>query len=130
MHGGRPPCGRPVTGTHLPTFDGSLQASHCPPHSLSQQTPSVQKPLPHWVSAPQGVPGNSFATQTPPEQYLPAPQFASVVQPPPQRVPLHTLGAQSCSCCGPQEPSLAQVRASLATPVAHDAAVHTFSVPG
>jgi hypothetical protein len=57
---------------------------------LSQHTLSVQKPVAHWASFPQGDPGKNFAAHTPPEQNLPAPHVASTVQPPPQRVPLHT----------------------------------------
>jgi hypothetical protein len=82
------------------------------------------------VSAPHGVPGKNFAAHTPPEQNLPAPHVASTVHPPPHRVPLQTWGAQSCSCTGPHAPSPAQVRTSLATPVAQLAGVQTVVVPG
>jgi hypothetical protein len=41
-HGECPVRGAPLTGTHLPGFAPSLQASHCPPQELSQQTPSAQ----------------------------------------------------------------------------------------
>jgi hypothetical protein len=41
----RTPRGVPLTATHWPTCPVSAQASHCPEHALSQQTPSVQWPL-------------------------------------------------------------------------------------
>ncbi len=41
------------------------QASHVPPHAESQQTPSVQKPEPHWLPAVQAAPCALRATHVP-----------------------------------------------------------------
>jgi len=58
-HCGRPPAGAPSTAEQVPPFDGRLHASHCPSHEPSQQTPSTQYPVAHWL-APEHVP--PFAT--------------------------------------------------------------------
>ena len=48
-HAERDPTGVPVVAMQLPEV---LQYSHCPPHALSQQTPSTQvSPLTHWLVA-------------------------------------------------------------------------------
>ena len=36
---------------HVPALPATLQASHWPVHALSQQYPSTQVPLPHWLPA-------------------------------------------------------------------------------
>ena len=41
--------GAPMTAEQVPTLPLTSQASHCPLHARSQQTPSVQKP--EWQSA-------------------------------------------------------------------------------
>jgi hypothetical protein len=56
----------------VPTKPATLQASHWPPHVPSQQTPSTQKPLAHWLAAPQAVPPAPFGVQTPAEHQWPA----------------------------------------------------------
>lgn len=57
------PCGAPVTALHLPTAPGTSHASQLPVQVESQQTPSVQKPLPHWLPLVQVPPLG--ATHTP-----------------------------------------------------------------
>jgi hypothetical protein len=58
--GSEPPA---VTGEQVPTLPVTLQLWHTPAlpaaseHALSQQTPSVQKPLEHSVAAPHACPG-------------------------------------------------------------------------
>jgi hypothetical protein len=39
---GRPCCGAPLTGTHVPDSPGTSQASHCPWQTVLQHTPSTQ----------------------------------------------------------------------------------------
>ena len=65
---GFPLRGAPETGAHVPTEPGTSHASHCPLHARSQQTPSVQAPLPHWPAAVQATPGAFFGTQAPASQ--------------------------------------------------------------
>src|SRR4051812_32924456 len=55
-HAVRLPSGLPMTGTHTPKLPGTVHASHWPVHLLSQHTPSVQRPVPHSVSALHGAP--------------------------------------------------------------------------
>jgi hypothetical protein len=54
-HAERAPCGMPSTAVHLPTLPPTSQAWHCPPHALSQHTPSTQLPEPHSALDAQGV---------------------------------------------------------------------------
>jgi len=57
-----------VEGTklHVPTLPGRLQASQVPPlQAVSQQTPSTQLPLRHWLEAVHDGPGRDFGTQAP-----------------------------------------------------------------
>ena len=61
----RPPRGAPTTGEQTPA---PLQASHCPLHAVSQQTPSTQWPVPHCVSPEHDPPCPIWLTQTPAEQ--------------------------------------------------------------
>src|SRR5260221_5450755 len=112
-----------------PTVDGSLHAWHCSSQALSQQTPSTQKPVAHWPPEAHCAPGPNLSMQMPAEQNLPAEHALSAAQPA-QRAPLQAAGAQSCSCIGPQDPSPAQVRGRMATPVAQLAGVQTVDAPG
>jgi hypothetical protein len=48
--------------------DAAAHAWHVPAHALSQQTPSAQKPVPHWLAAVQGLATASFWEQVPPLQ--------------------------------------------------------------
>jgi hypothetical protein len=84
--GARPPCGAPLTGVQVPALAGTSQASHWPLQSVSQQTPSTQKPLRHSVGPPHCAPGSLFGSQMPAEHQLSDAQSASVVQSPRQVV--------------------------------------------
>lgn len=64
----------------VPDAPVMLHDSHSPEHRLSQQYPSVQKPLVHSESRPHVVPGSPV--QKPVWQVLPAPQTASSQQTP------------------------------------------------
>jgi hypothetical protein len=50
---------------HVPALPVRLHAAHVPHDAALQQTPSVQKPLPHSWPAPQAAPDAFFATQAP-----------------------------------------------------------------
>ena len=89
-HAARPPRGSPIAGAHTPTLPVTLQASHCPAHGASQQTPSTQLPVAHWFAPPQAVPSESLGTHTPAEHQSPKMQSASFVQLPLQDVAPHT----------------------------------------
>jgi hypothetical protein len=52
----------------VPTLPPRLQASHPPPHAVSQQTPSTQLPVRHWLLALQAVPLESFGMHVLPLQ--------------------------------------------------------------
>jgi hypothetical protein len=53
-----------LTGTHLPRLSGLAQKVHLPVQAFSQQTPSTQKPVPHWLFWVQSWPG-PFLPQLP-----------------------------------------------------------------
>jgi hypothetical protein len=55
--------GLPVIVWHVPGFDGSLHASHCPLHVLSQHTVSAQKPDLHSFATPQFWPASRLKAQ-------------------------------------------------------------------
>lgn len=78
-------------GAHVPTLPGTLHAWQSfgapPPHASSQQTPSTQTPLAHWVAALQVEPSGLGDTQTPVSQISPDTHSESRVQPP-QMLPL------------------------------------------
>jgi hypothetical protein len=80
VHAARGETGGPLTALQTPTLPETLQASHCPLHALSQQTPSMQTPLAQWFDAVQGVPLPAVGMQVWPLQYLPAGHWLSVVQ--------------------------------------------------
>jgi hypothetical protein len=42
---------------------GDAQLWHGPEQALPQQTPSAQKPLVHWLAAPQATPTSSLRKQ-------------------------------------------------------------------
>jgi hypothetical protein len=53
-----------ASGRQVPGDVVSVQLTHVPAHSVSQQTPCApQTPLAHWVVAEQAVPGVSFVWQ-------------------------------------------------------------------
>jgi hypothetical protein len=71
-HAGRP-TGAPTTGVQAPARPARLHASHWPPQAPSQQTPSTQKPVAHWLAAVQAAPGAALGTHAPAEhQAVPA----------------------------------------------------------
>jgi Wiskott-Aldrich syndrome protein len=71
------------TGTHRPTIPGRLQLRQAPAHELSQQTPSVQKPVVHSPLPAQGEP---IGLQ-PPAAHVPPPPPAMPPVPPTPPVP-------------------------------------------
>jgi hypothetical protein len=79
-----------VAGEQVPTLPATSQASHWPLQAVSQQTPSTQLALEHWLPPPQLVPLPSCATHTPPEHQLPAWQSPSLLQ-----LPRHARGPQA-----------------------------------
>jgi hypothetical protein len=84
--------GGPVTALQVPaSAPGTpLQASHCPSQAESQQTPSTQWPLTHWLEARQEAPSANCGTQLPLEHQLPAAHWPSPVQ-----VVKHALTSQT-----------------------------------
>ena len=76
---GREPTGAPVTGLHVPPNPVRLQASHLPPHALSQQTPSMQLSLSHSALAVHAIPiGFVQVPGLLPLQLAPAPHAATL----------------------------------------------------
>ena len=70
---------------HVPTLPIRSQASQAPAHAALQQTPSTQKPLPHWLARVQQAPFGWGATQRPAQLHtLPAAQSPSTRQAPGQ----------------------------------------------
>ncbi len=78
-----------ATGPHTPSrpwpFLVAEQASQVPEHAVSQQKPSTQLPLVHWLVAVHALPSPRSSVQTPlvptvavPQNWV-APQFASAV---------------------------------------------------
>jgi hypothetical protein len=53
-----------ATGEQVPTLPGTLQESQAPLHAVSQQTPSTQLPLRHWLEEVHAT-GPSFGTHAP-----------------------------------------------------------------
>ena len=66
---GRAPCGAALTNVvQVPTLPATSQAWHWPEQPVSQQTPSTQLLLAHWLAPPQALPSGCFGEHTPPEQ--------------------------------------------------------------
>jgi hypothetical protein len=63
---GRSPTGAPVVGEQVPSWPGTLQASHCPAQGALQHTPSTQWGLlvVHWLSSVQGWPAPTRGSHT------------------------------------------------------------------
>jgi hypothetical protein len=114
----RPPRGSPMTAVQTPLLPARLQASHCPPQALSQQTPSTQFPVAHCEAAEQAEPPASSGTQSPPEHQSPATQSVSAEQLPLQAAGPHWYGAQAWVCGAGQWPAPSQAAANVATPEA------------
>ena len=66
MHATRGGMGLPLTGEHVPTLLGRLQASHCPTQSSLQHTPSTQNPSRHWLPEVQTAPAFALGVHFPP----------------------------------------------------------------
>jgi hypothetical protein len=95
-HAGLPPTPA-LTGLHCPAAPAVLQASQLPAQALSQQTPSLQKPLVHSLPSPQALPVSFLGTHCLlVSQMKPAAQSAAVEQVVVQfaDVPLHKNGEQ------------------------------------
>lgn len=127
---GRLPWGAPATGVHVPTAPARLQASHCPPQAVSQQTPSTQLPLAHWFAAEQLPPGDSCGTQVPELHQLPAAHWASVEQVALQAVAAQAKEPQDWVEAGGQDPAPSQAAASVAVPAVQEAARHCDAALG
>jgi hypothetical protein len=61
---------------------------------MLQQTPSVQKPLPHWAARAQGPPCSRALRQVPLSHHRPIGQSASTAHGGAQASPMHSAGAQ------------------------------------
>jgi hypothetical protein len=121
---GRAPWGAPVAEVQVPAEPATSQASHWPPHAPSQQTPSTQKPLAHWLAAPQAAPGASLGTQAPAWHQAPAAQASSA-----RHAVLHAVGpqakrSQAWVWGGGQAPAPSQEAADVAVPPVQEAARH------
>jgi hypothetical protein len=100
-----------------PSAPARLHFSQVPPQRDPQQTPSVQKPLPHSPSAPQAWPAALTRRQVPPLQVDPAAQSpfdAQLVRQAPEAA-LQPYGAQSVAPASTQAPPPLQVSAAAAT---------------
>jgi len=77
---GQPTSAPELTGEHIPTVPGRLQARQVPLQAALQQTPSTHKPLPHEAAAEQRCPfAHPVHWWVPVSQPLPFAQSASVV---------------------------------------------------
>jgi hypothetical protein len=120
----RLPTGAPCTGVHVPSWPPRLQAAHWPAHAALQQRPSTQKPLAHWLAAPQAAPGASLGTQAPAWHQAPAAQASSA-----RHAVLHAAGPQAKRSQdwvwgGGQAPAPSQEAADVAVPPVQEAARH------
>lgn len=108
----RAPCGAPVMPEQVPSAPGTSHASHCPVHTESQQTPSMQKPVVHSFLLVQAEP--FVFTQVPTTSgvdvsahTVPAPQASTVQQtflppgPPVQKPLLHCVPSEQSEPSSP-----------------------------
>jgi hypothetical protein len=79
VHFARGKTGAPLTALHTPTLPETMQASHCPLHALSQQTPSMQTPLAQWFDAVHCAPFPAAGMHVRPLQYLPVGHWLSLL---------------------------------------------------
>ncbi len=82
-----------ATFAHVPALLHALQAPQLP---TLQQTPSVQKPLPHWLADEHCMPSPVWLMQVLPLQKKPLTQSALLVQVVRQLAPLQTYAPQLC----------------------------------
>jgi hypothetical protein len=89
-HGGLALVSRPKVTTSQRPAGAPSQRRHVVVQAFSQQTPSAQKPEPHWAASLQLVPSAREPTQVPPlpVQVCPAPQLAVPQQWPSTQWPL------------------------------------------
>ena len=117
-----------VSVVQVPSLPFTSHAWHWPLQALSQQTPSVQWPLTHWLSVVQALlPGGLFGWQMPPlPQKAPDAQSESPVQLGLQAVPaaLQAKRPQETGLSETQAPSELQLIATVATPFEQDAGAH------
>jgi hypothetical protein len=129
-HGGRLPCGGPAGATvQVPTEPVEPQASHCPSQTLSQHTPSTQKPDEHASFTLHGAPFAPIARHTPEEvQNAAGSQSAPVAQLVPHAEPAQRKGVHATGG-GTVQAALLPVHAAaaVAAPAEQVAAAH--SVP-
>ncbi len=134
-HAERVPCGNPVTGVHVPSLPVTLHASHWPSQALSQQAPSMQRPLAHSSFVPhvepfrfRQVPANGPSA----EHAAPAPQLATPQHTPSvHRFDAHCVASMQVSpsaCLPTHAPALQKYPVahseSIAHTVRHDVAAH------
>jgi hypothetical protein len=120
---------------HRPLLPVSLQDSHWPEQTASQQTPSTHMPLEQKASWPwtQASPLALRGRQTlvVGSQYWPAPQGWVVLQPPAHWVvSAHRFEAQVMAVTVVQAPAPSQVDATLARPALQLAGAHCLSERG
>lgn len=115
-HAGRPPTGLPVTGEHLPADPGRLHAWHCPPHPVSQHTPSTQLPLTHPSAFVHAAPFCARAWHVPPLHQSPDTQSPSPPQLVLQAFAPHTYGVHALVTGAGQCPCPSQLAAAVCVP--------------
>jgi hypothetical protein len=123
-HGVRAPAGDPILAEQIPTRPATLQASHWPLQVLSQQTPSVHRPLAHWLAPEQVAPPARRSAQTPDEHQAVAAQSASIRQLPLQAVAPQAYALQLAVSGAGQAP-FKQSAAAVAPPSRQEAARHS-----
>jgi hypothetical protein len=112
----RVPTGAPLTAVQVPSRPARPHASHWPLQLVLQQTPSVQKPLAHWLPSVQVAPLVTLGTQVPLEHQSPLTHWASLVQDGRQAVGPQAYGAQAWVWAAGQEPPV-QAAAAVEVPV-------------
>ncbi len=125
----RAPCGSPVTAEHVPSLPGTSHASHCEPHEVLQQKPSMHSPEMHALPFGHFAPGPCLATHSPAEQKEESPQSLSTEQSVAQALPLQ-VPPQSCVNAGGQLPRPSQNALTVATPLSQLASRQEVPTPG
>lgn len=129
-HAVRVPWGAPVAGEHVPTLPETSHAWHWPEHALSQQTPSTQWAVPHWLSAVQALAGAFLGTHVPESH-----QAVEAQSPSPPQVDLQSVAPQAklpqlLVTAPAQLPVPAHCVGSVAVPPEQEAARHCVEAPG
>jgi len=114
----------------VPTLPATSHAWHWPAQAALQQTPSVQKPLAHWLAAPHASPGIFFATHVPAEHQAVAAQSESEEHVVLQSVAPQAKWPQLRVTAAAQFPVPAHFVSSVAVPAAHEGARHCVETPG